>query len=36
MVDSTGYLKVIDLGTAKIIKDKTGAKSKTFTMIGTP
>jgi cGMP-dependent protein kinase len=36
MVDHTGYLKMIDLGTAKVLKEKTGIKSRTFTMIGTP
>lgn len=30
MVDSIGYLKLIDLGTAKIVWDKT------FTLLGTP
>lgn len=30
MVDNTGYIKLIDLGTAKIIKDRT------FTILGTP
>ena len=30
MVDETGYLKLIDLGTATIIKDRT------YTLVGTP
>ena len=30
MVDSNGYLKLIDLGTAKVVKNKT------YTLIGTP
>ena len=36
MVDEKGYLKIIDLGTAKIMKNKTGQINKTFTIIGTP
>ena len=33
MVDSYGYIKLIDMGTAKFLKSKAG---KTFTIIGTP
>ena len=33
MIDTTGYLQLIDLGTAKILNDSLG---KTFTIIGTP
>jgi cGMP-dependent protein kinase len=33
MVDEKGYLKLIDMGTAKFLKGKGG---KTFTIIGTP
>ncbi len=33
MVDEKGYLKLIDMGTAKLIKNKNG---RTFTIIGTP
>jgi cGMP-dependent protein kinase len=32
MVDHKGYLKLIDMGTAKFLK----GKNKTFTIIGTP
>ena len=32
MICNDGYLKLIDMGTAKIIKNN----QKTFTMIGTP
>lgn len=35
MVDDKGFLKLIDLGTAKIIKGKQGV-ARTFTIIGTP
>ena len=31
-----GYLKVIDLGTAKLLKGKHGVGNRTFTIIGTP
>lgn len=33
MVDHLGYVRLIDLGTAKFLANTT---SKTFTMIGTP
>ncbi len=33
MVDAKGYMKLIDMGTAKFLKGKGG---KTFTIIGTP
>eukprot|EP01017_Pseudomicrothorax_dubius_P023633 TRINITY_DN2520_c0_g1_i2.p1 TRINITY_DN2520_c0_g1~~TRINITY_DN2520_c0_g1_i2.p1 ORF type:complete len:815 (+),score=191.06 TRINITY_DN2520_c0_g1_i2:35-2479(+) len=33
MVDQDGYVKLLDLGTAKLMKGKTG---KAFTIIGTP
>jgi len=36
MVDHEGYLKVIDMGTAKFLKGKSGPSSRTFTIIGTP
>jgi len=36
MVDENGYLKLIDLGTAKILKGKHGLGNRTFTIIGTP
>ncbi|KRX03427.1 Protein kinase-like domain [Pseudocohnilembus persalinus] len=36
MVDEKGYLKLIDLGTAKILKGKHGMGNRTFTIIGTP
>lgn len=35
MVDSSGILKLIDMGTAKTMKGK-GNSSRTFTIIGTP
>jgi len=35
MVDEHGYLKMIDMGTAKILNPKYGV-SRTFTIIGTP
>lgn len=31
-----GYLKLFDLGTAKILKGKHGVGNRTFTIIGTP
>jgi cGMP-dependent protein kinase len=34
MVESTGYLKLIDMGTAKRLKPSNGYR--TFTIIGTP
>ena len=43
MVDETGYLKLIDMGTAKPLKSASGflllfilGINKTFTIIGTP
>lgn len=44
MVDDHGYLKLIDMGTAKTLKSSTGTThlypvggtNKTFTIIGTP
>jgi len=37
MVDSKGYLKLINLPTAKIMKnDSQGGYQKTYTIIGTP
>ena len=36
MVDDNGFLKLIDLGTAKILKGKHGLGNRTFTIIGTP
>lgn len=36
MVDDQGYLKLIDLGTAKSLKGKHGMGNRTFTIIGTP
>ena len=35
MIDEFGYLKLIDMGTAKILKSSQGV-SKTFTILGTP
>ena len=35
MIDDRGYLKLIDMGTAKILKSKNGI-NKTFTLLGTP
>lgn len=35
MVDDKGFLKLIDLGTAKIIKGKQSI-IRTYTIIGTP
>lgn len=36
MVDDHGYLKLIDMGTAKTLKSASGGTNKTFTIIGTP
>lgn len=36
MVDVQGMLKVIDMGTAKILKSKGASVQRTFTIIGTP
>ena len=35
MIDEKGYLKLIDMGTAKTLKSKNGI-NKTFTLLGTP
>lgn len=35
MIDDRGYLKMIDMGTAKILKAKNGT-NRTFTTLGTP
>ena len=34
MVDNKGYLKIVDMGTAKVLKREDGMK--TFTVLGTP
>jgi cGMP-dependent protein kinase len=34
MVENNGYLKLIDMGTAKLLKNGNGFR--TFTIIGTP
>lgn len=34
MVEVTGYIKLIDMGTAKILKNSVSGR--TFTMLGTP
>ena len=36
IVDMKGYPKLIDLGTAKVIKMKNPLQAKTYTVIGTP
>jgi len=36
MIDDKGYLKMIDMGTAKPLKGKNPAGNRTFTVIGTP
>ena len=36
MVDEFGYLKLIDMGTAKLLNTANGGTNKTFTIIGTP
>lgn len=36
MVDSKGIMKLIDMGTAKILEGKRGMGNRTFTIIGTP
>lgn len=36
MVDTKGYMKMINLSTAKIIRSENKQISKTFTIIGTP
>mmetsp|Transcript_68111 Transcript_68111/g.102720 ORF Transcript_68111/g.102720 Transcript_68111/m.102720 type:complete len:81 (-) Transcript_68111:381-623(-) len=36
MVDDKGVMKMIDMGTAKILKGNKGIMNRTFTIIGTP
>jgi len=36
MIDSKGYMKLINLSTSKIIRTENNQMSKTFTIIGTP
>ena len=36
MVDAKGIMKLIDMGTAKILEGKRGMGNRTFTIIGTP
>lgn len=36
MVDMQGYLKLIDLVAAKVVKGKNIMSTKTYTLIGTP
>jgi len=36
MIDSKGYMKLINLSTSKIIRTENNQISKTFTIIGTP
>lgn len=36
MVDHQGFLKIIDMGTSKVLKGKHGLGNRTFTIIGTP
>jgi len=36
MIDHTGYMKLIDMGTAKFVKGKSNTLNRTFTIIGTP
>lgn len=36
MLDMDGYIKLIDLVSAKVIKGKNIFTTKTFTLIGTP
>ncbi|EGR27195.1 protein kinase domain protein [Ichthyophthirius multifiliis] len=36
MVNQKGYVKLIDMGTAKILKQNKGNITRTFTIIGTP
>jgi len=36
MVDTQGYLKLIDLVAAKVVKGRNIMTAKTFTLIGTP
>ena len=34
MVDSQGYLKLLDLGTSKVLKSKKDIGNRTYTIIG--
>jgi len=36
MIDEKGIMKLIDMGTAKILEGKRGMGNRTFTIIGTP
>jgi cGMP-dependent protein kinase len=36
MLDSKGYLKLINMSASKIIRTENNQMSKTFTIIGTP
>lgn len=36
MVENSGNLKMIDMGTAKVLKAKSSHTARTFTIIGTP
>ena len=36
MVETNGYPKLIDMGTARRIKDLKGNLMKSFTVLGTP
>lgn len=36
MIDSKGYMKLINMSTSKIIRTENNQMSKTFTIIGTP
>ena len=36
MVDMQGYVKLIDLVAAKVVKGKNIMSTKTYTLIGTP
>ena len=35
MIDEKGYLKLIDMGTAKVLRNENGS-TRTFTILGTP
>ena len=36
MVENNGFLRLIDMGTAKVLKVKQNQMARTFTIIGTP
>ena len=36
MVGQDGYIKIVDMDTAKDIQDKNGHQGRTYTVIGTP